>query len=99
MPEGAYHVCESCGHIENVSAASVTPAQLACARFIHELIKEHGFGPDYDSICVGLGLKSKSGIHRLILRLEERGWLTRIPYRARSIRMLVVPPPAQSEAA
>ena len=88
----SYLPCPECGHVPDIAIASVTSKQLECARVIHAFIEKEGFGPSYDNIKDGLGLKAKSGITRLIDGLEERGWRTRVPFRAHSIRMLVVPP-------
>ena len=88
----SYLPCPECGHVPGIAIASVTPKQLECARFIHGFIEMRGFSPSYENIAAALGLKSKSGVNRLVLALEGRGWLTRMPYQARTMRMLVVPP-------
>ena len=59
------------------------------------LIKEHlesdGVPPSFDEMKVALGLASKSGIHRLITGLEERGFIRRLPHRARALEIVKMP--------
>lgn len=59
--------------------ASLTQGQLECLSFISAFEAEHGRVPTYQEIADGLGLHSKSGIHRYITSLEDRGRLTRVP--------------------
>ena len=56
--------------------------------FIEEHLKERGFSPSFEDMKVALKLKSKSGVHRLISSLEERGFLRRRPHRARALEVL-----------
>lgn len=49
---------------------------------------EYGLMPTYDTMMEGIGTKSKSGIHRFILCLEERGYITRLPNKARAIEII-----------
>ncbi len=94
---GVMSACPKCGYVIQIIVSSVTPKQLECARFIHGFIEMRGFSPSYENIAAGLGLKSTSGVNRLVSALEQRGWLTRIPFQARTMKMLVVPP-VQREA-
>jgi repressor LexA len=59
--------------------------------FINERIKEEGVSPSFEEMKEALNLHSKSGIHRLILALEERGYLRRLPNRARALEVLKLP--------
>ena len=59
--------------------------------FIHERLQEAGVPPSFDEMKDALELKSKSGIHRLITALEERGFIRRLPNRARALGILKLP--------
>jgi repressor LexA len=59
--------------------------------FIHERMKESGIPPSFDEMKDALDLKSKSGIHRLITALEERGFIRRLPNRARALEVIKLP--------
>jgi repressor LexA len=59
--------------------------------FIHERLKESGIPPSFDEMKEALDLASKSGIHRLITALEERGFIRRLPNRARALEVLRLP--------
>jgi repressor LexA len=90
---------------------ATAPAQLADLEFLrmltkkqHELLtfintrlKEAGVPPSFDEMKDALGLRSKSGIHRLITGLEERGFLRRLPHRARALEVLRLPSNAGGE--
>ncbi|SDF70858.1 repressor LexA [Limimonas halophila] len=56
--------------------------------FIQRRLNENGVSPSFDEMKEALGLKSKSGIHRLISGLEERGFIRRLPHRARALEIL-----------
>src|SRR6187402_780369 len=58
---------------------------------IHERMKESGVPPSFDEMKDALDLASKSGIHRLITALEERGFIRRLPNRARAIEVIKLP--------
>jgi repressor LexA len=62
--------------------------------FIHQRIQETGVSPSFDEMKEALDLASKSGIHRLITALEERGFLRRLAHRARALEVLKLPPSA-----
>jgi repressor LexA len=69
----------------------LTRKQLELLRFIHERLTETGVPPSFDEMKDALDLKSKSGIHRLITALEERGFIRRLPNRARAIEVIKQP--------
>ncbi|MCZ6609449.1 MAG: repressor LexA, partial [Alphaproteobacteria bacterium] len=56
--------------------------------YINARLQETGICPSFDEMKDALGLKSKSGIHRLITGLEERGFVRRLPHRARALEIL-----------
>ncbi|MGI8841224.1 MAG: transcriptional repressor LexA [Caulobacteraceae bacterium] len=72
----------------------LTRKQHELLMFIHERIKEAGVSPSFDEMKAALGLASKSGIHRLITALEERGFLRRLAHRARALEVVKLPPQA-----
>ena len=69
----------------------LTKKQSELLRFIHERLKETGVPPSFDEMKDALDLRSKSGIHRLIMALEERGFIRRLPNRARALEVLRLP--------
>ena len=69
----------------------LTRKQLELLRFIHERLTEAGVPPSFDEMKDALDLRSKSGIHRLITALEERGFIRRLPNRARAIEVIKLP--------
>ncbi|ACB24015.1 repressor LexA [Methylobacterium sp. PvP062] len=69
----------------------LTRKQLDLLRFIQSRMQECGVPPSFDEMKDALDLKSKSGIHRLITALEERGFLRRLPNRARAIEVIRIP--------
>jgi len=69
----------------------LTRKQHELLRFIHERLRESGVPPSFDEMKDALDLKSKSGIHRLITALEERGFIRRLPNRARALEVLRLP--------
>ena len=69
----------------------LTRKQHELLMFIHERIKETGVSPSFDEMKEALDLASKSGIHRLITALEERGFLRRLPHRARALEVVRLP--------
>jgi repressor LexA len=69
----------------------LTRKQHELLRFIHERLRETGIPPSFDEMKEALDLKSKSGIHRLITALEERGFIRRLPNRARALEVLRLP--------
>src|SRR5476649_1742934 len=73
------------------NAAMLTREQYELLMFIHERVRESGIPPSFDEMKEALDLKSKSGIHRLITALEERGFLRRMEKRARALEVLKLP--------
>ena len=69
----------------------LTRKQFELLRFIHERLTESGVPPSFDEMKDALDLRSKSGIHRLITALEERGFIRRLPNRARAIEVIKLP--------
>ncbi|MBH64618.1 MAG: repressor LexA [Alphaproteobacteria bacterium] len=76
----------------------LTRKQHELLRFINERLSESGVSPSFDEMKDALGLKSKSGIHRLITALEERGFIRRLPHRARALEVLKLPEEAVANA-
>ncbi len=77
----------------------LTQKQKDLLLYIHESMKEKGVAPSFDEMKDALGLKSKSGIHRLISGLVERGHLRRLPNRARALEVVRLPDDYVSESA
>ena len=73
----------------------LTRKQFELLRFIHERLTEAGVPPSFDEMKDALDLRSKSGIHRLITALEERGFIRRLPNRARAIEVIKLPDSVQ----
>ncbi len=69
----------------------LTRKQYELLMFIHERVRETGIPPSFDEMKDALDLKSKSGIHRLITALEERGYLRRMEKRARALEIVKLP--------
>ncbi len=76
----------------------LTEKQRELLIFINRRIKETGVSPSFDEMKEALDLRSKSGIHRLIMALEERGFLRRLPNRARALEVLRLPESASTKA-
>lgn len=69
----------------------LTKKQHTLLMLIHERLSEDGVAPSFEEMKVALELKSKSGIHRLINALEERGFIRRLPNRARALEVIKLP--------
>lgn len=69
----------------------LTRKQYELLMYIDKSLKEDGVSPSFDEMKEALGLKSKSGIHRLITGLEERGFIRRLAHRARALEVLKLP--------
>jgi repressor LexA len=69
----------------------LTEKQKELLLFIHSRMQESGVPPSFDEMKDALDLKSKSGIHRLITALVERGFIRRLPHRARAIEVIRLP--------
>ncbi|MGA9657813.1 MAG: transcriptional repressor LexA [Asticcacaulis sp.] len=76
----------------------LTTKQRELLMFIHERIKESGVSPSFDEMKEALDLASKSGIHRLITALEERGFIRRLAHRARALEVIKLPDQATASA-
>jgi repressor LexA len=69
----------------------LTAKQRELLLFIDGRLKQSGISPSFDEMREALELKSKSGVHRLISALEERGFIRRLPNRARALEVLKLP--------
>ena len=69
----------------------LTKKQRDLLLFIHERMKDGDIAPSFDEMKDALGLKSKSGVHRLITGLVERGYIERLPHRARALEIKKLP--------
>lgn len=69
----------------------LTQRQHQLLLYIHGYLRDHGVPPSFEEMRAALGLKSKSGIHRLITGLQERGYIRRLPYRARALEVTRLP--------
>jgi len=69
------------------SGAGLTRRQRDLLVYLRRYIKTNGFAPSFDEMKDAIGLASKSGIHRMVLGLEERGYIARLPDRARAITL------------
>ncbi len=69
----------------------LTRKQYDLLHFIHSRLQKDGIPPSFDEMKEALDLRSKSGIHRLITALEERGFIRRLAHRARAIEILKLP--------
>jgi repressor LexA len=69
----------------------LTRKQHELLMFIHDRLSETGVSPSFEEMKEALDLKSKSGVHRLITALEERGFIVRLPNRARALEVVRMP--------
>lgn len=76
----------------------LTKKQSELLLFINERLNDSGVPPSFDEMKEALDLKSKSGIHRLIMALEERGFIKRLANRARALEVLRLPDIMQAKA-
>ncbi len=72
----------------------ITKKQHQLLLLINHRLADDGVPPSFEEMKTALGLRSKSGVHRLITGLEERGFIRRIPHRARALEVLRLPKPA-----
>ncbi|MFQ6551970.1 transcriptional repressor LexA [Aestuariibius insulae] len=77
----------------------LTKKQLDLLDFIHRRVQRDGVPPSFDEMKDALDLRSKSGIHRLITALEERGFIRRLAHRARAIEIVKLPDAMQTNSA
>ena len=73
------------------TTAMLTEKQRELLLFIHGRLQERGVPPSFDEMKDALDLRSKSGIHRLITALVERGFIRRLPHRARALEVIKLP--------
>jgi len=76
----------------------LTKKQLDLLEFIHKRVQRDGVPPSFDEMKDALDLRSKSGIHRLITALEERGFIRRLAHRARALEIVRLPEAMGGEA-
>ena len=69
----------------------LTAKQHELIRFIQQRLEDTGISPSFEEMKEALDLKSKSGVHRLISALEERGFIRRLPNRARALEVVKLP--------
>jgi len=69
----------------------LTRKQYELLTFINQRLAEGGISPSFEEMKLALGLRSKSGIHRLISGLQERGFIKRLPHRARALEVVKLP--------
>ena len=74
----------------------LTKRQHELLLLIDRRLREDGVSPSFEEMKDAVGLKSKSGIHRLITALEERGFIRRLPNRARALEVLRLPETAEA---
>lgn len=74
-----------------VKEIMLTKKQHQLLMYIHKCLETRGVSPSFDEMKEALDLKSKSGIHRLITGLTERGFIRRLPHRARALEVLKLP--------
>ena len=74
----------------------LTKKQKNLLLFINKKLRSSGISPSYEEMKQSLNLKSKSGIHRLISALEERGFIRRLPHKARALEVIKLPETASA---
>jgi repressor LexA len=84
-------MCRCFGFVLNLVASMLTRKQYELLNYINNHLQERGVSPSFDEMKEALNLKSKSGIHRLITGLEERGFIRRLPHKARALEVLRLP--------
>src|ERR1043165_909492 len=89
--ECCLHVPYSFPHGTRGVQAMLTAKQRELLLFIQARLGQNGISPSFDEMREALDLKSKSGVHRLISALEERGFIRRLPNRARALEVLKQP--------
>lgn len=81
-------ICPHCGNTIGPVRPGLTPRQGECLDFIRDYTEKHGGSPSYNEIGQAIGIASKSVVHRLIIALDDRGAIVRLPYRGRSLRVV-----------
>jgi repressor LexA len=82
----------------DMESTLLTAKQKELLLLIHQRVQETGVPPSFEEMKEALELKSKSGIHRLITALEERGFIRRLPHRARALEIVKLPDALQDES-
>ena len=90
---------QSVNRFEQAEIVMLTSKQKELLLFINDRIKTDGVSPSFDEMKAALNLASKSGIHRLIVALEERNFIRRLPNRARALEVLKLPESTSAAAA
>lgn len=75
----------------------LTPKQQELLVYINSRLARDGISPSFEEMKNAVGIRSKSGIHRMIKALEERRFLRRLPYRARALEILKMPPEPRNQ--
>src|SRR5580693_1027332 len=83
--------CTSGRNGKSGDVAMLTKKQHELLLFINKRLGDSGVCPSFDEMKEALGLKSKSGVHRLITGLEERGFIRRLAHRARALEVARLP--------
>ena len=86
-----YEPLESPPYLPKAENAMLTTKQKELLAFIDARLQETGVPPSFEEMKEALALQSKSGVHRLIMALEERGFIRRLPHRARAIEVIKLP--------
>lgn len=82
-------VCQKCGHPYTIEPPrGLTQKQSDLYKFLVFYSNKRGIPPSFDEMKRHLGLASKSAVHRIISALEERGYIRRLPHRARTIEII-----------
>ena len=74
----------------------LTAKQLKLLEYLKKSLRENSVSPSFEEMKLALGLKSKSGIHRLITALEERGFIKRLAHKARALEVIKLPETASA---
>lgn len=77
--------CPHCGQITGLTQGGLTKRQRDLMLVIQKAVETTGIAPSFEQMAEEIGLKSTGNIHRLVVGLEERGFITRIKHRARGI--------------
>ena len=78
-----------CPHCkQQIAKIPLTKNMEKVYNFIKEYIEKHNFSPSYDEIVEAMNMKSKSNVARDILSLQERGWISKEMYKARTLRLI-----------
>lgn len=96
VPAANGAACGATDLIERRDDGMLTKKQYELLLFIEQRLKDCGISPSFDEMKEALGLKSKSGIHRLMTGLEERGFIRRLPHRARALEIIRLPDNVQT---